>query len=108
MIIFSVLRATGLSVNTPKFSFGLMEIPYLGYVITREGIKYNPKKVQGVMDIGLPSTTTEDRAIIGMVQYYRNIWTRRSQILAPLTEAASDDKSGKIIWNNTLEESFKK
>ena len=38
-IIFGRLRAAGLKVNDPKCSSGLKEIPYLGYVITREGIK---------------------------------------------------------------------
>ena len=37
--IFGRLRASGLKVNDPKYSFGLKEIPYLGYVITREGKK---------------------------------------------------------------------
>ena len=34
-IIFGRLRASGLKVNVPKCSFGLKEIPYLGYVIKR-------------------------------------------------------------------------
>ena len=50
-IIFARLRAEGLKVNAPKCSFGLKDITYLGYVITREGIKPNPKKVQMIMDI---------------------------------------------------------
>ena len=50
--IFGKLRAEGLKANAPKFSFRLKDIPYLGYVITREGIKPDPKKVQGIMDIG--------------------------------------------------------
>ena len=51
-IIFGRLRAAGLKVNAPKCSFGLNDIPYIGYVITREGIKPDPQKVQGIMDIG--------------------------------------------------------
>ena len=39
-------------------SFGSKYIPYLGYVTTREGIKPDPKKVQGIMDLGLLATTT--------------------------------------------------
>ena len=31
IIIFGRLRAAGLKVNAPKFSFGLKKIPYLGY-----------------------------------------------------------------------------
>ena len=35
------------------------------------------------------------------------MWTRRSHILAPLTEAASVPKGRKIFWNDALEISFK-
>ena len=43
IIIFGRLRAAGLKVNTPKCSFGLKDMHYLGYVITRKVIKPNPK-----------------------------------------------------------------
>ena len=51
MIIFDRLRAACLKFNYSKFSFGLKDIPYLGYVITQEGIKPDPRKVQGIMYI---------------------------------------------------------
>ena len=35
IIIFGRLHAVGLKVNAPKCSFGLKEIPYLCYIITR-------------------------------------------------------------------------
>ena len=73
----------------------------------REGIEPDPKKVQGIMDLGRPGTTTEIQVLTGMVQYYRDIWTRRSHILAPLTEAASGPKCLKILWNYALESYFK-
>ena len=72
-IIFGRLRNAGLKVNAPKCSFGLKDILYLGYVITREGIKPDPKKVQGIMDLGQPSTTTEAKLLIGMFQQYRDM-----------------------------------
>ena len=97
IIIFGRLRAAGLKVNAPKCSFGLKEITYLGYVITREGIKPEPKKVQGIMYLGRPLTTTEALALMGMVQYYRDMWPRRSHVLTPLTEAAIGPKGRKIV-----------
>ena len=106
-IIFGRMRAAGLKVNAPKCSFGLKDIPYLGYVITREGIKPNQKKVQGITDLVRPSTKTEAQALIGMVQYYRDMCPRRSHVLAPLTEAASGPKCRKIFRNDALESSFK-
>ena len=88
-------RASDLKANYPKYSFGLKDIPYLGYVITREGIKPDTKKVQGIIDIGRPTTTTEAQALIGMVQYYREIWPRYSHVVAPLIEANINPKVGK-------------
>ena len=61
----------------------------------REGIKPDPKKTQGIIDIGRPTTTIEARTLIGMFQYYRDMWPSQSHLLAPLTEAASNHKGKK-------------
>ena len=58
-IIFSRMHASGLKVIVPKCSFGLKEINYLGCIITREGIKTKPRKVQGTMALGRPSNNNE-------------------------------------------------
>ena len=46
-IIFVRLRTAGLKVNTSKRSFGLKDIPDLGYVITREVLNLTQKKYKG-------------------------------------------------------------
>ena len=106
-IIFGRLRAAGLQVNAPKCCFGLKEIPYLGCVLTRESIKPEPKKVQGIMYLGRTSKTTRVRLLIGMVQYYRDMWPRRSYLVVPLTEAAIGSKWENVFWNDGLESSLK-
>ena len=58
--------------------------------------------MKGIMDLGRPKTTTEAPELIGIVQYYRDMWPRKSRILDPLTEAASGHKGGKILWNDAL------
>ena len=58
IMVFGILHAAGLQVNEPKWSFGLKEIYYLGYVITRDGINLDPKKLQGIMYLGRPATDT--------------------------------------------------
>jgi len=79
---FQIFRNAGLKVNVKKCSFGLKEIPYLGYIITREGVMPDPKKIQGIVDlVERPQTTTEVKALIGMVQYYRDLWHHSLQSL---------------------------
>ena len=94
-IIFGRLCASGLNANAPKCSFGLKEIPYLGYVIIGEGIKPDLKKVQGIMDLGQPTTTIEVLELIDMVHYYRHMWPRQSHLLAPLIDLVSRPKGRK-------------
>ena len=59
------------------------------------------------MDIRGPTTITESRALIGMVQYYRDMWPRWYQKLGHLIEASINPKCRKIPWNDALEYPFK-
>ena len=42
-----------------------------------------------------------------MVHYFRDVWPRQKHVLAPLKEASSRHKGGKIFCNEALEGSFK-
>ena len=68
MVIFGRLSAAECKVNATKCSFVLKYFPYLDYAITREGIKSDPKTVQGIMDLRRPTTTNKAQALIGMVR----------------------------------------
>ena len=78
--------------NAEKCRFGLNEIDYLGYIVTPTGVKPNPKKIQAIKDLERPTNVTEVRRLIGMVQYYRDLWPRRSNNLQPFTEASAGKK----------------
>ena len=63
--------------NAEKCRFGLNEIDYLGYIVTPNEVKPNPKKIQAIKTLERPETVTEVRNLIGMVQYYRDLWPKR-------------------------------
>ena len=42
--IFRRFLKAGLKVNAAKCSFGLKEIPYLGYIISEDSVKPDPKR----------------------------------------------------------------
>ena len=100
-------QKAGLKVNAPKCSFGLQEIPYLGYIISKKGLRPDPKKVQGIVDLSKPQTAKEMKSLIGMIQFYRDMWKRRSHILSPLIDAAAGKKGRTTItWNEEMNEAF--
>ena len=71
--VMSRLKIAGLRVNAPKSSFALHKIEYLGYILTREGIKPQPEKVTAIMALKEPTTVKDLRKFLGMVQYYRDL-----------------------------------
>jgi hypothetical protein len=89
------LRDTGLKVNAAKSLFCAHEIEYLGYILTREGIKPKPKKLQVILALNPPNNIKELRHFLGMAQYYRDMWARRSEMLAPLTDLVGECREKK-------------
>ena len=87
--VFERLQEAGLKINVKKSFFGRSELEYLGFWITREGIMPVPKKVNAILAIKPPTTRKELRRFIGMVNFYRDMWSRRSELLAPLTSLTS-------------------
>jgi hypothetical protein len=80
----------GLKVNAAKSTFCALEIEYLGYVLTRDGIKPQSHKVQAILAIKPPTGVKQLWDFSGMVQYYRDLWARRSNMLAPLTSLVGE------------------
>jgi hypothetical protein len=82
--VLSQLQQAGLKVNAAKSFFARHKLEYLGYWITREGIQPMPKKVEAIMDIAEPCTRRELCSFQNIVNYYREMWIRRSHVLALL------------------------
>jgi hypothetical protein len=84
------LCKAGLKVNAAKLTFCALEIEYLGYVLTRDGIKPQGNKVQAILGINPPTGVKQLRHFLGMVQYYHDLCARRSNMLAPLTSLVGE------------------
>ena len=83
-----------------KSNFALHEIEYLGYILTREGIKPQPEKVQAILALKEPTSVKELRKFLGMVQYYRDVWEKQSHMIAPLTDLVGECGETKITRRN--------
>jgi len=79
-------------------------LEHLGYWITRAGIKPVCDKVKVVLKIAEPKTRKELRSFVDVVNYYRDMWVRRSHVLAPL--AALTSKTTKWKWEPQHQKAF--
>ena len=102
--VLTRLQEAGLKINAVKSFFARTNLEYLGYNISREGLRPSQKKVEAILQIKAPTTRKQLRRFIGMVNYYRDMWPQRSHFLAPLSSMTSAKVKWK--WTPECQESF--
>ena len=102
--MFTRLQKAGIKVNARKSCFGAHKFEYLGYHVTREGVMPIPKKIEAIQALAVPKTRKQLRQFIGMINFYRDMWQKRSELLAPLTAITS--KNVKYDWKDEHQKCF--
>ncbi len=98
------MSQAGLKVNAKKSFFAKSELEYLGYWVTRDGIQPVKSKVEAMLKVAPPKTKKQLRGFIGLVNYYRDMWAKRSHVLAPL--AALTSNQAKWEWKEEHQKVF--
>ena len=68
-----------------KCEFWLKKVPFLGHVLSEDGISVDPSKVQEVMDWKAPTSVHEVRSFLGLAGYYCQFILDFSKISKPMT-----------------------
>jgi Reverse transcriptase (RNA-dependent DNA polymerase) len=84
-MVLARLSTAGMRVNASKSKFFSEQIEYLGYWITRKGIQLVNNNVGAILKIKAPKTGKELCQFIGIINCYRAMCFRRSELLARWT-----------------------
>ncbi|GBG78770.1 hypothetical protein CBR_g27994 [Chara braunii] len=87
-----------------KSEFFLSEISFLGYIVTVDGLKPDPRKVAAVQEAPTPVTLTQVRAFLGLASYYRRFIKEFAGVAKPLTNLLKKDEQ--MIWTPECEAAF--
>ena len=102
--VFMRFRKAGLKLKPSKCFLLRQEVDYLGHVVSKDGIKADPKKVSAVKNWPAPRTVKQVRGFLGMANYYRRFINNFSEKVAPMTALLR--KNTKFVWTNECQEAF--
>ena len=84
-VVLETLRKEQLYAKLNKCEFWLNEVSFLGHIVSKEGIRVDPKKIEVVIEWKLPRNVTEVRSFLGVASYYKIFVKGFSMIATPMT-----------------------
>jgi hypothetical protein len=72
--IFSTLDSHGIKIKASKLKLGCKTMPFLGVVITENGIEPNPEKTKAITSLQYPTTLKQLRRIWGFLPTTENLF----------------------------------
>jgi len=102
--VFSKLSEVNLKLNPGKCCFIAESIMFLGYVVSKEGAKPDPKKIGAVLRFPEPMTVTSVRSFLGLMGYYRKYVRGYSRLAGSLFELTKKDVA--FVWNRNYQQAF--
>ena len=70
-VVLETLRKKQLYAKLRKCEFWLGEVSFLGHIVSEEGIRVNPKKIEVIIEWKPSRNVTEVRSFLGLAGYYR-------------------------------------
>ena len=105
-VVLETLRKEQLYAKLSKCEFCLTKVSFLGHIVSKEGIRVDPKKIEMVVEWKPPRNVTEVRSFLGLAGYYRRFVKEFSMIAAPMTRLLQ--KNVKYEWSEKCQGSFEK
>ncbi|QGA19827.1 hypothetical protein EYB26_007522 [Talaromyces marneffei] len=105
-MVLQRLRDAGLQASIKKCEFHVTTTKYLGFIITPEGIKVDPAKIEAVLTWKIPTTVRGVQSFLGFCNFYRKFIAEYGRIAKPLYYLTRQDVP--FVWAKQCGEAFEK
>lgn len=104
--VLACLKEHNLQLKISKCLFFAKKFEYLGHIISNEGIKANPKKIEVIKEYPRPNKVKDIQSFLGLCNYFRRYVRNFAKISKPLTSLLK--KEMPFVWTNYQQEAFDK
>lgn len=107
-MVFERLFNYGLRINLDKCILGVEELPFLGFLVSKNGLKPLPDKVEPILTYNRPKTVKDLRRFLGLLNYYRRCIRNAAQQQSPLNDLLKGvkKKTAKLEWADDAIQAF--
>ena len=97
-------REKNIKFNKSKLQFKLPQVTYMGNIITANGLKPDPSKIDAIIHMPTPENRQSLQRFLGMVKYLTQLVPNESSITAPLRTLLKKDVPWS--WEHEQESAF--
>jgi len=94
----------GFVLNPAKCKFCVTSMPYLGHIVSCDGIRPDPAKILSITDFPTPNCVRDVRSFLGLCGYYNKFIPRYANIVRPLWSLTKNSVA--FVWSPEAEQSF--
>ena len=103
-IVLQALKDHQLYAKFSKCGFCLIEVRFLGHIVSVSGVSIDPEKVEAVMSWDRLKSVFAIHSFLGLAGYYRRFIEDFSRLAAPMTRLTQ--KGVKFEWDDLCEKTF--
>ena len=104
MQVQEILKESGFLTNSNKSLFGQPEIKFMGHLISKDGVKPDPKKVSAIEEAPAPTSPQEVKSFLGMASFYSKFIPNYSTVVEPLLSLTR--KNADWDWDEQQKNAF--
>jgi len=102
--MFEKCRKFGLSLNPKKSHFAMQEGKLLGHIVSRDGIRIDPKRVEAIDTISTPKNVKEIHSFLGKIIFLKRFIPNFVEIVKLITNMLK--KNSEVKWIAKAKASF--
>ena len=102
--VFERFRSVNLKLKPKKCSLFADEVSYLGHIVSSEGVKCDPGKIETVKNWPTPANISAVRSFLGLASYYRKFIADFSTTSFPLVQLTRKDQ--RFVWSQDCDTAF--
>ena len=99
-------REKDVKLNNDKLEVGMTQVKYFGHLLTNEGLKPDPEKVEAIRRMESPENKGELETFLGMVNYLAKFAPNLAEITTPMRNLLTNNVE--FSWDQPQADAFQK